>query len=183
MHLLSYGCDDREISAAPYLLWLGIEGTVTLKGPRPHREILELYDEYDLLLFPTRRAEPFGLVPLEAASRGCVPVISDDCGVAEWLVHGVHCLKAARRPEAFVNVIRRVIGGDIRLEPLARRGAAAAWRDFHLDVILPKIEDLLRDAATQPRGRIGAATTGEAYRLARMAEHMTNLLVQDAMNT
>jgi glycosyltransferase involved in cell wall biosynthesis len=164
-----------------YLLSLGIEDKVALKGPLPHQELLARYREYDLILFPTRRSEPFGLVPLEAAARGCVPVITDDCGVAEWLVHGIHCLKSTRRAEGFAKVIRRVIEGDVALEPIARRGAEAAWRDFHLDVILPKIEALLLEAAKQPCGNAGAATTGEAYRLARMAEHMTDLLVQDAL--
>ena len=160
-----------------YLLSLGLEGVVTLKGPRPHSEILKLYEEYDLLLFPTWSAEPFGLVPLEAAARGCVPVITDNCGVAEWLVHGVHCLKSARRAEAFANVIRRVIEGEIELQPIASRAAEAAWRDFHLHVILPKIEALLAKVARP--SAYSAGTLAETYRLARLAEHLTESLVQE----
>jgi len=166
-----------------YLLRLGIEDLVALKGAAASSRVARAFT-MNTTSSSSRRAEPslLGWVPLEAASRGCVPVISDDCGVAEWLVHAVHCLKAARRSETFANVIRRVIAGEIELEPLARRAAEAAWRDFHLDVVLPKIEDLLREAAIEPRGHFDAATSAEAYRLARMAEHMTDLLVQDSLN-
>src|SRR5206468_7168546 len=118
----------------------GLGGHVTLKGTRPQEELLALYGDYDVFAFPTIEREPFGLVPLEAVARGCVPVISRRCGIAEWLVHGVHCLKADRSPRAFADAFAGVLDRRIDLEPLARRGAAAAWRDFHLDAILPRIE-------------------------------------------
>ena len=64
---------------------------VRLMGPRPHAELTALYGSYDILVFPTAEREPFGMVPLEASARGCVPIITSRCGVSEWLVHGVHC--------------------------------------------------------------------------------------------
>ena len=130
--------------------------------------------------FPTLEREPFGLVPLEAAARGCVPLISRRCGIAEWLVHGVHCLKADRTPDAFARAFADVLERRIDLEPLARRGAAAAWRDFHLDAILPRIERLLHKAARTPRGIAGSPD--DAYRLARMAEQLTASLLQEALS-
>ena len=163
---------------------LGMDKFVRLAGQMPHRELLERYEQYDLFLFPTRPSEPFGIVPLEAMARGCVPIISADCGVAEWLVDSVHCLKSARTSEAFADVIQRVASGIIPLEAIARRGAEASWRDFHLDTIIPKIERMLveacversSDSASRPPG-----TAGEAYRLARMAEHLSQMLIHDSM--
>ena len=88
-------------------------------GVRPHAELLELYGEYDVFAFPTRDREPFGLVPLEAAARGCVPVITRRCGIAEWLVHGVHCLKVDRSCRGLRGRLGAILEGEIALEPMA----------------------------------------------------------------
>jgi glycosyltransferase involved in cell wall biosynthesis len=164
---------------------LGLEGIVRFQGSRPHEQILKLYSEYDLLLFPTHAREPFGLVPIEAMAQGCVPLISADCGVGEWLVHGVHCLKAARTSQAFARVLRQIIRGDLDLEPLARRGESVVWRAFHIDTVLPRIEALLLDAAgtsTDNQTVVSRRPTraAEAYRLARMAEQLTQAMIQEA---
>jgi glycosyltransferase involved in cell wall biosynthesis len=155
-----------------------LEEWVRLMGVVPHRELVELYSQYDLFAFPTAAREPFGLVPLEAAARGRATVMSHRCGIAEWLVHGVHCLKVARSPEGFAAVFRAILEGSIALEPVARRAQAAAWRDFHLGAIVPRIERTLADAARQPRRATG--TAAEAFRLARLAEQLTQVLIQES---
>ena len=155
-----------------------LAGHVTLKGVRTQAEVLALYGHYDVLAFPTMEREPFGLVALEAAARGCVPVVSRCCGIAEWLVHGVHCLKAARNPEDFAEVFRSIVMKEISLEPIARRAEATTWRDFHLDAILPRIECKLAAAARHRKA--GAGTAAEAYRLARMAEQLTWTMIQES---
>ncbi len=155
-----------------------LEERVHLKGVRPQKELMALYADYDVFAFPTWEREPFGLVPLEAAARGCVPVMTRQCGIAEWLVHGVHCLKAERTADAFADAFAEILRGRIALEPIARRGAVAAWRDFHIDTILPQIERKLVQASKQSRD--GAGQPGDAYRLARMAEQLTQVLIQEA---
>jgi glycogen(starch) synthase len=163
----------------PYLIRrLDLTEQVQLKGVLPQKELMALYADYDVFAFPTWEREPFGLVPLEAAARGCVPVMTRQCGIAEWLVHGVHCLKAERTAAAFADTLAEILRGRITLEPIARRGAAAAWRDFHIDTILPQIERKLVQASTQSRA--GAGQPGDAYRLARMAEQLTQTLIQES---
>lgn len=152
---------------------------VIVKGILPQSRLLETYREYDVFAFPTLEREPFGMVPMEAMSRGCVPVMSRRCGVAEWLVHGIHLLKAERTPDAFARTFAAVIRGEVDLEGIARRGMTTVWRDFHLDAILPRIESVLARAAERPRARPG--TAAEAYRLARMAEQLASALLQDAI--
>src|SRR5205814_1461190 len=114
-----------------------------------------LYREYDVFAFPSRPREPFGLVPLEASARGCVPVITRLGGIAEWLVHGVHCLKVERSPHAFARTFGAIMEGETDLRPFARRAEAAAWRDFHIDAILPRIEAKLAAASRQSRDGAG----------------------------
>ena len=92
-----------------------LAGHVTPQGrPDPARRSWRSTATTTSSPFPTMEREPFGLVPLEAAARGCVPVITQRCGIAEWLVHGVHCLKAARTPAAFAEVFRVDPGGPDR---------------------------------------------------------------------
>jgi len=157
---------------------LGLESHVILRGPSPHAELMELFKDYDVFAFPTQEREPFGMAALEAASRGCVPVITRTCGIGEWLVHGVHCLKAERSAESFATILHQAATNAVALVPIARRAEAACWRDFHLDAILPRIESVLFDAAHEPR----TATLGPAEldKMARMAEQLAESLVQEA---
>lgn len=156
----------------------GLGRHVRLMGPRPHPEILRLYGDYDVFAFPTQEREPFGMVALEAASRGCVPVLTRRCGVAEWLVHGVHCLKVERSAESLAEALLKVGRGEISLVPIAAKAREAAWRDFHLDRILPTIERLLADEA---RGTLIDDSQAEGlYRQARMAEQLVDGLIEES---
>jgi glycogen(starch) synthase len=159
----------------------GLEEHVAFPGPRPQAELARLLAGYDVFAFPTWDREPFAFAPLEAAWRGCVPLMSRQCGNAEWFVHGVHCLKAERHPDAFADAIAAILGGAVDLQPIARRASAVVGRDFHLDAQVPKIERALASAAARPRE--GAGTAAEAYRMALLAEKLTRVLVQEAVPT
>ena len=166
-------------SLAALILQRDLTKHVSLMGPRTYGELQELYQNYDVFAFPTREREPFGVVPLEALARGCVPVMTRRCGVAEWLVHGVHCLKAARSATAFAEIFRRILDGEIALGPLATRGEEMVWRDFHLDRIIPRVERSLATAAAEPKPVGGTAF--EAYKLARLAEKLANSWVSESL--
>jgi glycogen(starch) synthase len=156
----------------------GLERHVRFRGPKPQAELARLYPTYDVFAFPTWPREPFAFAPLEAMWRGCVPLISQANGNAEWAVHGVHCLKAERTPDAFADALGAVMDGSIDLGPIARRGSSVVGRDFHLDALIPRIERALATAARRPRRDAG--TADEAYRLALLAEKLTRVLVQEA---
>ncbi len=157
---------------------LGVDDHVRFRGSRPQAELARLYASYDLFAFPTWHREPFAFAPLEASWRGCVPLMSQLSGNAEWAVHGVHCLKADRTPRAFADALTSVLSGAVDLGPIARRAAAVIGRDFHLDAQIPRIEAALAGAASRPR--LGAGTAAEAYRMALLAEKLTKVLVQEA---
>jgi len=157
---------------------LGVDDLIKFRGARPQAELGRLLAHADLFAFPTWQREPFAFAPLEAAWRGCVPLMSHLGGNAEWAVHGVHALKAERTARAFADSFEAVLNGTIDLAPVARRAAAVVGRDFHLRVQLPRIEQALARAARQPRTRPG--TAADAYRLALLAEKLTKVLVQEA---
>ncbi len=156
---------------------LQIQDHVCLRGSRTQAELDRLYKHYDLFGFPTWAREPMAFAPLEAAAHGCVPILSSVCGNSEWFVDGVDCLKADRTPEAFADVIERVQVGDVSLAEIGARGAKVIRRDFHLSVVLPKIEAELRAAVRYGGGP--ARSADEAYRMALIAEKSLACLIHE----
>jgi glycosyltransferase involved in cell wall biosynthesis len=150
-----------------------------IKGEVPQAELMEKYADYDLFAFPTWEREAFGFAALEAASRGCPVLMTATCGLAEWLVDGVHCLKAERTPEAFADVIERVVRGDMDLAPIAARAQRAVLRDFHLDQVLPRIETVL-SAAAAGRSRNGQRAD-RIHMSAVLAENLASVIIDEAV--
>jgi glycosyltransferase involved in cell wall biosynthesis len=142
-------------------------------------QVMHRMQRYHVAAFATEEREPFGLAPLEGAAAGCVPLISEDCGIAEWLVDGVHCVKAPADAEGFATAIRRIVSGEIDLVPLARRARAAALRDFRASSIAPRVEAILERAAMQ-RGPLRGSTV-LAHRAALVAEHIIGATIERAV--
>lgn len=68
----------------------------------------ELFAQTDLLVFPSRWQEPFGLSGLEAQAHGVPAVAFRNGGVAEWLVDGVTGLSVAGMDVAgFAKAVER----------------------------------------------------------------------------
>src|SRR5262249_51225240 len=84
---------------------------VRLQGLRGQRELAERSRDYDVFAFPTWEREPFGFAPLEAAAAGCVPVLTNNCGIGEWLVHAVHCWKIERHAAALADALADILDG------------------------------------------------------------------------
>lgn len=169
--------NDTSISELPRAL--DVERQVAFHGLCSQEELVAHYarHEYDVFAFPTWEREPFGCAPLEAAAYGCVIVMTQSCGIGEWLVHDVHCLKAPRTAAALADVFAGILRGDIDLGPIGRRASAVIWRDFHLDALMPRIEAALARAARQPRGPVGRPD--DAYRLARLAEKLAKAIIHE----
>jgi glycogen synthase len=168
--------DDPRFRAMAHVHELS--GVVRFMGPRAQDEMLGLYAKYDLFAFPTWKREPFGFAPLEAASCGCVPLFSADCGIAEWLVDGVHCLKADRTVEAFALRIAQVLEGEVDLGAVGRRAQSVVCRDFHLDAVAPKVELVLEEAASERTAKRGP--TQDFHKLARFADGLLPVLLTEA---
>ncbi len=165
-----------DFSMPDLALRLGLEEHVRFLGPLSQSELIARYDQYDLFAFPTRTREPFGFAALEAGARGCVPVMTNLCGIAEWFVHGVHVLKINRSDEAMADAFASVLDGSVDLAKMGHRMASVIGRDFHLQSLLPTIENALKRASE--RSRAGAGTREEAYRLALLADRLSQVLVQ-----
>ncbi len=150
---------------------------VRLQGLRDQRELATLYRDYDVFAFPTWEREPCAFAPLEAAAAGCVPVLTNNCGNGEWLVHAVHCWKIERSAAALADVLGDILDGRIELAPIGRRVADVVWRDFHIRRVLPRIERALSGAARQHRSAAGDAA--QVYHLALLGEKLTQVMIEE----
>jgi glycogen(starch) synthase len=157
---------------------MGLGGAVRLLGLRPHPEVVASYRSYDVFMFPTWSREPFGLAALDAAACGCVPLITHDIGLAEWLVDGVDCLKAPRTPEAFAQRLSDIVRGAIDLPRLARRSQTVVTRDFRLADKLRHVEAALATEARERRPARGSAQ--DFLTLAQFAEQLADSLLDEA---
>ena len=87
----------------------------------------QAYDRSDAVLFPSRWAEPFGLVPLEAMARG-VPVIATGTGGSvTYLRDGINTLPVPPAdPAAMAAAVRRLAADPALRHRLTTAGAEAA---------------------------------------------------------
>ncbi|WP_442927721.1 glycosyltransferase [Microbacterium sp. MMO-20] len=61
-------------------------------GPLPHADVLRQFEDSDLFVFPCQWDEPFGMVAVEAMSRGCIPVVIGRGGLAEVVQGAGHVI-------------------------------------------------------------------------------------------
>lgn len=64
-------------------------GAHIVTGWVTHSEILKLLDGVRCLVFPSLVPETYGLSVVDAAARGIPSIVTDVCGVAEWITDGV----------------------------------------------------------------------------------------------
>lgn len=61
---------------------LGVVDRITWLGAQPPERVAAELARHHVLVTPSRWAEPFGVVPLEALACGCVPVVTSGGGMA-----------------------------------------------------------------------------------------------------
>jgi glycosyltransferase involved in cell wall biosynthesis len=127
---------------------LGIGDRVTFVGWVPHGRLAAYYAQARVVAVPSRWAEPFGMVGLEAmwASR---PVVAFGVGgIPDWLADGeTGFLVAERDTRAFAHALEELLGDPAQ----AARMGAAGWervrQSFRHEAFIERTEAVLEDAA------------------------------------
>jgi glycosyltransferase involved in cell wall biosynthesis len=133
---------------------LGVADRVTRLPALDQHALARAYAEADTLLFPSRWAEPWGLVPLEAMAVGTPVVASGTGGSAEYLRDGENALVVGEPdPAAWAAAVCRIAADEplrmrLRaggLETAARHPAgmapAAVARALE-DIVGPEVPDI-----------------------------------------
>lgn len=148
--------DPRDQAALGKLVQeLEMASRVTMLGRLAPAELAELYRSSDVLLFPVRWNEPWGLVPLEAMACGCPVIATCRGGSAEYLRDGDNCLRVgARDPAALADAVMRLGNEPATRERLRAGGFATAARHseqaFNQEVERHLLEVVGLDARQRP---------------------------------
>jgi glycosyltransferase involved in cell wall biosynthesis len=150
-HLVLVGPDDRHGVARA----LGGD-RVHVLGPADGPP-LELYRLADVFALPSA-GESFGMAAAEAAAAGTPVVVTDRCGVADFLGDG-EALVVPDDRRAIVDAVRSVLADPLLHERLATGGVAAALRTSW-DAVTDRQEELYRLAVASRTASTRLSTDG-----------------------
>jgi glycosyltransferase involved in cell wall biosynthesis len=123
-----YVAEMRQMAAQA-----GVDDRVRFAGFVSGTELLDAYGACDVVLFPARWEEPFGLVPIEAMAVGRPVVATSRGGTAEFLRDGENALVVEPdEPDAFARCVER-LAGDPALRGHLRTGGQRTAREFTID--------------------------------------------------
>lgn len=110
----------------------------------PRERLGEVYAAADVVLFPVRWEEPWGLVPLEAMCVGRPVVASGMGGSAEYLRDGENCLLYAPADDGAALAARvGELAGDAQLRARLREGGFATARSFEERPFERRVRELI----------------------------------------
>jgi glycosyltransferase involved in cell wall biosynthesis len=126
---------------------LGLGGRVEPRAVS-YRDMPGLYEEADVVIYPTVAAEPYGLVPLEAMSA-CRPVVASRCGgIPETLVDGVTgWLVDPGEAEALADRVTSLIADPELARRMGEAGRRHVCEHFDLQRYLDGVLDAYRTAS------------------------------------
>jgi glycosyltransferase involved in cell wall biosynthesis len=113
----------------------GVLERVRFAGQRGRAEIVEAYARADVVVFPVKWDEPWGLVPLEAMGVGRPVVATGRGGSSEYLRDGENCLLfEAGDADALAAALRRLADDEALRARLRAGGLGTAPR--HTEAVL-----------------------------------------------
>jgi glycogen synthase len=126
----------------------GLGRRVRFTGPLERERMPALYQEQDVLLFPSVWDEPFSITVLEAMAWGLAVVGTATGGSGEIMRHGVNALVFAPDDRAAcAGHVRALVGRLGLYEQLRREARRTIERASDLDHMVDAIERKLQDAA------------------------------------
>jgi glycogen synthase len=124
------GGDDQYVAELLALAdRLGVRGQLHFQAFAPPEQLRDAYAAADVVVFPVRWNEPFGLVPLEAMGVGRPVVTTARGGTAEFVRDGVNALVFATDDDkALAECVRRLADDEALRTTLCREGVRTAAR-------------------------------------------------------
>jgi glycosyltransferase involved in cell wall biosynthesis len=106
-------------------------------------DIEEIYTQIDVLVLPSRKEDPFGLVVAEAALRGIATICTDVCGIAGYLHDGKDTLVVpADDCKALVKAVQYMQDFEHR-STIALAGLQTAQEKFTVEKMVLHYEKVL----------------------------------------
>jgi glycosyltransferase involved in cell wall biosynthesis len=100
------------------------------------------YQECDVLVLPSREHDPFGLVAAEAMAMGTPVIVTDACGIAEYVEPGTGLVVPAGDAGALCKALHECENISLRTD-LSKGAQELAHRKFGLETMVSAYEHLL----------------------------------------
>lgn len=120
---------------------LGIENEVLFPGPLYGKNKLEAYVDADIFVLPSKDSyESFGNVVLESLACGTPVIVTNVCGVTEWVGNTVYVVE----PEVFQirNSILEILNNNVLYEQIAHSGINLVNSNFGWNKICSLLEKI-----------------------------------------
>lgn len=132
---------------------LELAGAVRFTGMLPREQLPAIYQEHDLLVFPSSWEEPFSITLLEGLASGLAVVGTITGGSAEILRNGENALVFPKEDAAACAAqIERLVRDPALAERLRQAGRRTVEQGFRIEGMLDQIEGALRAAVGKPAG-------------------------------
>lgn len=126
---------------------LGLEDNISFTGTMPRESLPAVYQEHDILIFPSTWEEPFGLTLLEAMSSGLAIVGTGTGGSGEILQDGVNALLFPKEDAiACASQILSLLADPELFETIRQNGRRTVEQKFRFESMMEKIESSLHEA-------------------------------------
>jgi glycosyltransferase involved in cell wall biosynthesis len=128
----------------------GLTDRIRWLGALTRDELVDAFADHDVLVYPSREPESFGLGVLEAQANGLIAVTSARGGPLEFLRDGENCLIHEPGDEAgLAAAVRQLLESPGLAERLSGRGVETAAA-MPVAAAVDRVEDLLRSSAGEP---------------------------------
>jgi heptosyltransferase-2 len=122
----------------------GIEMKINFVDFVPREQLLHVYHDHDILIFPSVWDEPFGIVLLEAMSCGLAVVGTGTGGSSEILEGEVNAVVFPKEnAEACAKQIKRLLDNPNIFEQIRQNGRRTVEKRFNFEQTIDEIEEVL----------------------------------------
>ena len=104
----------------------------------------EFYQSIDCLILPSRQHDPFGLVAAEVMALGIPVVVTDACGIADYLDATEAIVIPPNSQKALEEAILKLSNPELRTS-MGRAGMEAARVKFSVEKMIDSYDKLLTD--------------------------------------
>lgn len=156
--LVGSGHPDYEAFLQRLVAREGLQDYVRFQKPVSKDDIPGLFQQFDVLVFPSIYEEPFARVTQEAMASGLVVVGTATGGTPELLRHGETGLTFhPEEADGLAEQLARLITEPDLGRRLAQAGRQTVLADFTLDRMVTEIEAYLQDVVSGfgPSARLG----------------------------
>ncbi len=122
----------------------GIDDKISFMGVLSRTELIQLYKTHNVLVFPSRYQEPFGISQIESMMAGLVTITSGTGGASEAVIHGeTGFIFESENSLDLAEILHWLHMNPAEWEAIACNGQKSAVSNFNQSSTVEKLESIL----------------------------------------